>query len=616
MLQRKIGRLSLFFITVNAILGTGIFFLPAIGARYAGSASLFSWAIMGVIALLMSLVFAELVSLYPKAGGVFQYTKMAFGEFPAFTVGWISWIVANITISMLVVGSLLYLIPDASIGIHLGLSLVFILFFNFVSYRGISFSSKMLAAFGFLTLLAVVVLAIPGAFTFSTANFADIFSFPTMSVLLAVYFISETFFGWETAAYLSEEIKNARRVLPRMMVVTTAVITGVSLLLVFLSIGGVGADVLGSYDSINFLLPFYYGSAGPILAFFVFLPLIGTAASWIVSSPRLLYAMARDKVLIHRFTELHSVYKTPHQAIAFQTGVSMILTIIAFGNYFTLLSLLVPLVMIMYSIAFLSMVKLRFSKPHAQRSFIVPFGKVLPIALVAVSAVFLVVWVVSVSSAVSLFLLGLILAFLGLPLYILIKLQVDSSFVASFFDRISWLWDLLVPLWYDRDERTGVVRRLNVPRNANVLDFGCGTGLTTAVLSRHLTHGRVVGVDISKKQIERALKRTRREHPNVMLIKGSHNVLPLGPFDGLTAVGVLEYFEDPSVVIKQLFRSLKKNGRFSFLIFGNSFGLVSPAFLKNKQSIHDLFRRVNAEYRVKKKIKGYTDFWYVWGRKA
>ena len=91
-LKRTIGNKALLFITINAIIGTGIFFLPAIGALYAGPASLISWMIMSLLALGISLYFAELGSLFPEAGGVYYYTKKAFGDFWSFVFGWISWL--------------------------------------------------------------------------------------------------------------------------------------------------------------------------------------------------------------------------------------------------------------------------------------------------------------------------------------------------------------------------------------------------------------------------------------------------------------------------------------------------------------------------------------------
>src|SRR3989344_3356416 len=99
-LKQYIGKKTLLVLTLNAILGTGIFFLPAVGAAYSGTSSLISWAIMSLVAVMISLYFAELVSMFPRAGGAYEFVKQSFGRSPAFVFGWLSWVVANITISM------------------------------------------------------------------------------------------------------------------------------------------------------------------------------------------------------------------------------------------------------------------------------------------------------------------------------------------------------------------------------------------------------------------------------------------------------------------------------------------------------------------------------------
>src|SRR3989344_311488 len=192
-LKESIGKKSLFLLTVNAIIGTGIFFLPALGALYAGPASLLSWVIMSFIAVFISLYFAELVSMFPSSGGVYQYTKEAFGDFPAFLVGWISWIVANITIAMLIVGSIIYLLPNETFVLKMFLALFFILLFNVVSYRGIDLSTKLMIFFGIMSVISLSVLIFPGLITVNTANFDPFFVFPLPAVFLAIYFIAETF---------------------------------------------------------------------------------------------------------------------------------------------------------------------------------------------------------------------------------------------------------------------------------------------------------------------------------------------------------------------------------------------------------------------------------------
>ena len=370
-LKQYIGKKTLLVLTLNAILGTGIFFLPAVGAAYSGTSSLISWAIMSLVAVMISLYFAELVSMFPRAGGAYEFVKQSFGRSPAFVFGWLSWIVANITISMLVVGSIKYLLPAAGLAEGMALAVLFIAVFNAVSYRGIDFSTKMLLFFGILTVASIAVLIVPGLSTMQMANFSTILSASPAMILLTVYFISETFFGWETATYMTEEVKNARKVLPKMLVISTVIISAISLLLVFVALGNFSAGEFGAQGAPLAYMAgkFFGGEAGNVFALIIFIPLIGTAASWIVSSPRLLFAMARDRVLVPRLGKVHKKYRTPHNAILFQTAVTIVLTLVAFGDYLFLLAMLVPLVIIMYSLVMLSAIKLRMDRPPGKSFF-------------------------------------------------------------------------------------------------------------------------------------------------------------------------------------------------------------------------------------------------------
>ena len=155
-LKKSISFSVLVLLAINAIIGTGIFFVPGIAARIAGPASIISWILVSVLALLVAACFAELVSMFPKAGGVYEYTKQAFGEFGGFMVGWISWLVANVTIAMLSIGCLEYLAVfiDMSHVTKTLLALLIVLFVNFVSFRGIDLSVKVLLFFSIITIMS------------------------------------------------------------------------------------------------------------------------------------------------------------------------------------------------------------------------------------------------------------------------------------------------------------------------------------------------------------------------------------------------------------------------------------------------------------------------------
>ena len=64
-------------ITINSIMGTGIWFLTSAGAKHAGPASLISWGILSLISVYIAMCFGELVSMFPEAGGVYEFAKQS-----------------------------------------------------------------------------------------------------------------------------------------------------------------------------------------------------------------------------------------------------------------------------------------------------------------------------------------------------------------------------------------------------------------------------------------------------------------------------------------------------------------------------------------------------------
>ena len=610
-LKQSIGKKTLLMLAINATLGTGIYFLPAVGAAYSGTSSLLAWMITSVMAVLASLYFAELVSMFPKSGGAYEFVKQAFGRSTAFVVGWLSWIISNITISMLVVGSIKYLMPSAGMHVGIVLALAFIGIFSAVSYRGMDFSSKMLVFFGVMTVGSILLLIIPGIPTVQMSNFSNIFAVQPVMILLTVYFIAENFFGWETTVYLAEEVKNARKILPKILVVTTVIISIITVLLVFVALGNVGVTEFASQGApLTFLANRILGSGiGGIFALLVFIPLIGTAASWIVSSPRLLFAMARDRVLVPSLGKVHKKYKTPHNAIFFQAIVASLITVIAFGSYFFLLSMLLPLVIIMYSFVMLSAVKLRMDRPHTTRYFNAPFPKTGPLFVVIFNLLLLYIWLTTSAGAVYVFVMGVILVLLGIPLYVIIRLQVDKKFTEKFYDRIAPVWDRMFRVWYGGGDARKIVKYLKIS-GKNVLDFGCGSGTTTLALAEHAKN--VVAVDLSEKQMQRAITKVRGM-PNVIFVKGDKR-FPKNSFDAVTAVGVLEFTDKPQAYVAKMMDLLKPGGRFYFLSFGKSFGIPAPEFVR-RENIEKLFKNRKVTYKTERVKKRFTEYVHIYGVK-
>lgn len=87
---RVIGFWTAVALVVGNIIGSGVFLLPASLAPYGGLA-FGGWLISGAGAIMLALVFARLSRLNPAAGGIYAYSRAAFGDLAGFLVGWGYW---------------------------------------------------------------------------------------------------------------------------------------------------------------------------------------------------------------------------------------------------------------------------------------------------------------------------------------------------------------------------------------------------------------------------------------------------------------------------------------------------------------------------------------------
>src|SRR6185312_12040128 len=93
-LRREVGLVSLTFVSLGSIIGSGWLLGALTAAKVAGPASLVSWILAGFIIAMLALVHAELGAAYPMSGGTARFTHMAFGSIAGFTAGWMAWLQA------------------------------------------------------------------------------------------------------------------------------------------------------------------------------------------------------------------------------------------------------------------------------------------------------------------------------------------------------------------------------------------------------------------------------------------------------------------------------------------------------------------------------------------
>ncbi len=623
-LKKVLSFRVILLITVNSIMGTGIFFLPALGAKYAGPASIISWVILSIISIYIAMCFAELTSMFPKEGGVYEFCKQAYGRFWSFIIGWGTLIAGNITIAMLVVGAIQYLLPVHIIWAKVLFSLTFIFIFNYIAYRGMKTSSVMLVTFGFITMGTLLALIIPGLVSMKLSNLSPFFVFPASSIFIAIFFIAETFFGWETSTFLAAETKDGARVMPKAIIYGTIIIAVISLLFIVTSIGVMPWQTFAESSApLSDLAAVHFGDVGStIFTLLVYLAIIGSVAGWIVAAPRLILAMAKDKLFMPQFAKIHNKFYTPYKAIILQTVISSILVFIAAGSYLTLLHLLVPIVLVMYSAVLFSLTILRYKKPNLKRYYKVPFGRVGPLVVILFNAFLLIMWLKETQGAAHILRLGLSLIFLGMPVYFLLEMYYNPKAIRKTNNVLAYAALFTERMMLPIKVRKKIIKLVGNIKGKTVLEFGCSVGTLTMHLAEEVgKNGRVYATDISERDLSITQKRLdKRKHKHITLFHDPHHhkrVHPSVPaVHVIVSVGMLGYMQNPTKVLTHMNKLLKNGSRICFVDYDKFFDIIPNIdWLSDDDAVNLLFEKCGFKIKIERKQGFAWKYIYIYGKK-
>jgi len=622
-------------ITINSIMGTGIYFLTAVGTRYAGPASIISWILLSILSIYIAMCFAELASMFPKSGGVFEYTKQGFGRMPSFFVGWLAIITSNITLAMLVVGAMQYLMPDQAIWIKAVIALSFVLVFHFITIFGIDLSAKVLTAFATATIGTFLVIIAFGLPQTNPANFSPFFPVALgglSSVFVAIFFIAETFFGWESTTFLAEETKNAEKVIPKALIWGTVSIAVISLLLVVVSIGNINWEVYGASSKplIDLAISIFGEKGVGIVKVVIGMTILGSAACWIVAAPRLIQALTKDKLFLLHFKAIHPKYGTPYKAIILQAVIACLMIFAGLGQYEKLLHLLIPLVLFVYCTVILSVAVLRFKRPELPRPYKAPFGTVGPFLVVGVFIALIVMWIMKIESAWPDLRFGLSLVGVGIPLYLLIEMYYNPEMIKEVDDITAHFNMIFEKAILPSHIKKDILTFLGDIKGTRLLDFGCGSGQLATSISRHIgPTGRIIAIDHSHyklKIIEKNLERAERDeysqlYSHITTIHDPNLLTQIHPdvpeVDNIVAVNTLSILQDARRVISGLSSILKEDGKICFVEPVDYFwGLIPNTHWLNRDELRKIFYENDFSIQIEKRKHLFWNYIYIYGVKS
>ncbi len=389
-------------------------------AAAAGPSSVLVWiAAFLFFYLPLAAAVIELSSRYPEEGGLYIWTRKAYGDFPAFMAGWCYW-TSNLPYfpaafyfaasNALYMGSAHWHIAGASPAYFMGfafLSMAFITALNIVGLNVAKWLSNIGAVGMWLPVLVLVVLGLIVYTRFGSAtHFNHSSMMPVFHLKEMIFWASLTFAycGCETASFMGDEIKDARKTIPRALIfagllVTFCYIAGTIAVLVALppdkidTLAGLMQAATVMLDKLGWLW------LAPVLAFFIAIGNLGAAGGYLAATARIPFVVGIDKMLPPAFGTLHPRFGTPHVAILTQAGLGVVFIVLGQagtsvkGAYDVLVSMSIIATFIPFIFVFSSLIKLQ-GEPVSADVVRIPGGKPVAVLLACVGLTMTVIAIV------------------------------------------------------------------------------------------------------------------------------------------------------------------------------------------------------------------------------
>lgn len=310
-LKKKYGLMTAIAMVVGSVIGSGVFFKAEIVLKATGGnmpLGIASWGIVGAIMLVCTFSFAIMASKYEKVNGLVDYAEMTVGKGYAYYMGWFMAVIYNPTItSVLAWVSARYLCVLLGWDITSGSAMTIAAFFLVVSY-GVNTLSPILAgkfqvSTAAIKLVPLLLMAVIGTVVgivngMTVQNFTRVLSADISAgsgLFASIVAVAFAYEGWIIAASINAELRDAKRNLPRALIIGALIVVFVYIFYYIGLAGAVPTDKLMESGQSGAKLAFQnvFGSvAGSLLFVFVIISCLGTLNGLMIGNSRGMYALS------------------------------------------------------------------------------------------------------------------------------------------------------------------------------------------------------------------------------------------------------------------------------------------------------------------------------------
>ena len=329
-LVQRLGALGLAVAVFNAVVGSGIFVIPATLAHDIGSAAPLAYLACTLTMGAVSLCFAAAGSRVPVSGGPYGYAEAAFGPLVGFVIGmllWLSSVLAAAGIAAAVLDGLAGAVPAFAQPVSRA-AVILAIFAGLagINLVGVASGTRLVGMFTVAKLAPLLLLVAVCAPHVHPASLAVTTAPPRAfgrAMILALF----AFQGMETSLGVSGEVRDPARNVPRGLLAAMGAVAALYVAVQLTAEGVLGGALAGSHaplvDAMRTVSPPLAG----VVAVGAAISMLGYLASDALAAPRLLFAFGRQGLLPSAVGALQSRTRAPYVAILLHTGLAAVLAI-------------------------------------------------------------------------------------------------------------------------------------------------------------------------------------------------------------------------------------------------------------------------------------------------
>ncbi|MFJ1458340.1 amino acid permease [Nocardia sp. N2S4-5] len=396
-LQRALGLWQLTAIGVGGIIGAGIFALAgSVAHDTAGPAVLISFLIAGVASAAAALSYAEFAGLIPKAGSAYTYGYAVLGEPVGWLIGWDLLLEYTAIVAVVAIGISGYIsflleqldiaLPDWMLGapgtgdghyVDLFAALLCLLI-AFLLNRGIKAAARFETVVVVIKVVVVLVVIVVGAFYLDSGNYTPYFPFGFGGAVTGASTVFFAVFGYDAMSTAAEESVDAKRHLPKAILLSLAV-SMVLYVLVCLVLTGMQhyteinpkSGLSSAFESVG--LP----GLGSLIAAGAIVGIMTVLFTFMLGVTRIWYSMSRDGLLPRWFAKTHPTRHVPTRITWIAGSVSALIAgFLPIGEAAELTNIGILLAFVVVCAA---VIVLRYRRPDLPRGFRTPLMPIVPL---------------------------------------------------------------------------------------------------------------------------------------------------------------------------------------------------------------------------------------------